>query len=140
MPRTAWFGRPMDLKLELTVVDCPDAVALGSFYSRLLGWPVEEGGNDDFVTLVPPGGVVSAENPDGRPSLAFQRVPDDVAPTRPAGAHPQQLHLDFRVDDIDAAEPDVLALGATRHEHQPSERGTFRVYLDPAGHPFCLVQ
>jgi hypothetical protein len=42
------------------------------------------------------------------------------------------------VPDIDAAEPAVLAAGATLHEHQPSETGSFRVYLDPAGHPFCL--
>ena len=34
----------------------------------------------------------------------------------------------------------VLAAGATAHEHQPSENGGFRVYLDPAGHPFCLVR
>jgi hypothetical protein len=34
----------------------------------------------------------------------------------------------------------VLALGATRHDVQPGEPSGdgFRVYLDPAGHPFCL--
>jgi hypothetical protein len=26
--------------------------------------------------------------------------------------------------------------GATKHEHQPGM--SFRVFLDPAGHPFCL--
>jgi hypothetical protein len=40
------------------------------------------------------------------------------------------------VDDLDAAEAAVLELGATRHERQPGT--TFRVFLDPAGHPFCL--
>jgi hypothetical protein len=49
---------------------------------------------------------------------------------------PQQLHLDLTVDDLDAAEAAVLALGATKHEYQPGT--TFRVFLDPAGHPFCL--
>ena len=29
-----------------------------------------------------------------------------------------------------------LELGAIKHEHQPGT--TFRVFLDPAGHPFCL--
>ena len=38
------------------------------------------------------------------------------------------------------AEPPVLELGARVHEHQPTQEGDFRVYLDPAGHPFCLVQ
>ena len=36
----------------------------------------------------------------------------------------------------DAAEAQVLALGATRHA---GEGGDFRVYTDPAGHPFCFV-
>ena len=37
---------------------------------------------------------------------------------------------------MDAAEPRVLALGATR---LPGGGDDFRVYADPAGHPFCLV-
>ena len=40
------------------------------------------------------------------------------------------------VDDLDTGEKAVLDLGATKHEHQPGQ--TFRVFLDPAGHPFCL--
>ena len=48
---------------------------------------------------------------------------------------PQQFHLDIRVADIDAAEAQVLALGAAR---LPSTEPGFRVYADPAGHPFCL--
>jgi hypothetical protein len=125
--------------LDLIVLDCPDALELGRFYAGLLGWSLEPGADAAWTTLVPPGGGVSTENPDGRPTLAFQRIDDWVAPTWPGGAHPQQFHLDFAVDDIDAAEPAVLALGAQRHAHQPSENGTFRVYLDPVGHPFCLI-
>ncbi len=30
----------------------------------------------------------------------------------------------------------MLAVGARKHPHQPGT--TFRVFLDPAGHPFCL--
>ena len=56
--------------------------------------------------------------------------------TAPIRAVPQQMHLDVVVDDLDAAEAAVLALGATKHQHQPGT--TFRVFLDPAGHPFCL--
>ena len=73
-------------------------------------------------------------------SLAFQRVEDYQPPTWPEGPRPQQFHLDLAVPDIDEAEPAVLAAGATVHEHQPSESGSFRVYLDPAGHPFCLCK
>ncbi|HJR93500.1 MAG TPA: VOC family protein, partial [Acidimicrobiia bacterium] len=48
------------------------------------------------------------------------------------------LHLDFDVPDMDEGEKAVLALGARKAEAQPGT--TWRVYLDPAGHPFCLVE
>ena len=41
---------------------------------------------------------------------------------------------------ISGHDPAVLEAGATVHDHQPSESGSFRVYLDPAGHPFCLCR
>ncbi|HET7385432.1 MAG TPA: VOC family protein [Nocardioidaceae bacterium] len=126
--------------LDMVILDCPDALELGRFYSELLGWSLEDGSDRDWATLTPPGGGISPENPDGRTALAFQRIDDWVTPTWPGGAHPQQFHLDFSVGDIDAAEPSALALGATKHEHQPSQDGGFRVYLDPAGHPFCLIR
>jgi hypothetical protein len=39
------------------------------------------------------------------------------------------------VDDIEAAEPIALALGATK---LPAEGENWRVYTDPVGKPFCL--
>ncbi len=131
---------PTRLRLDLVILDCPDALELARFYGTILGWAVEEGSDRDWATLIPPGGGVSPERPDGRTALAFQRIDDYVVPTWPGGAHPQQFHLDFAAGDIEAAEPAVLAAGATIHEHQPAEDGTFKVYLDPAGHPFCLIR
>jgi hypothetical protein len=49
---------------------------------------------------------------------------------------PQQMHLDVIVDNLYAAEAAVLELGATKHEHPPGT--SYRVFPDPAGHPFCL--
>ena len=69
-------------------------------------------------------------------SLEFQGVADYRAPDWPGQERPQQMHIDVVVEDLDAAEAAVLELGATKHEHQPGT--TFRVFLDPAGHPFCL--
>ncbi|MET1006312.1 MAG: VOC family protein [Propionibacteriaceae bacterium] len=129
-----------ELKLDLIVLDCPDALELSAFYGRLLGWELEDGASRDFATLAPPGGGISPTNPDGRATLAFQRIEDWVPPTWPGGEHPQQFHLDLSTPDIDAAEPDVIAAGGQRHEHQPSTNGGFRVFLDPVGHPFCLIQ
>jgi hypothetical protein len=51
---------------------------------------------------------------------------------------PQQFHLDLGVEDLDAAEKLALGLGAVRPDHQPGG-DRWRVLLDPAGHPFCLV-
>ena len=48
----------------------------------------------------------------------------------------QQMHVDVLVGDLDAAEAEVLRLGATSLD---AGTETFRVYTDPSGHPFCLV-
>ena len=124
--------------LDTVVLDCPDALALATFYAKLMGWRVEDGSDEDWAELTPPRGRVSDGEPDGQMTLAFQRIDGYARPTWPAGTHPQQFHLDFAVSDIEAAEPRALTLGADVHEHQPSGTGSFKVYVDPAGHPFCL--
>lgn len=133
-------GTPVTPTLDMIVLDCPDALALGTFYAKLLGWTIEEGSDEEWTTLAPPRGGITPENPDGEATLAFQRIEDFRTPTWPGGTHPQQFHLDLSVPDIEAAEPRVLELGARRHDTQPSGRGSFVVYVDPAGHPFCLVR
>jgi predicted enzyme related to lactoylglutathione lyase len=126
--------------LDLVVLDCPDPHELATFYGSLLGWEVESGADDDWVVLSHPEGGVAPDRPDGRTSLGFQRIDDYVPPTWPGGAHPQQFHLDLSVEDIAKAEPAVLALGGRVAAEQPSQDGGFKVYLDPAGHPFCLCR
>jgi Glyoxalase-like domain len=68
--------------------------------------------------------------------IGFQLAPDFQPPQWPDPGRPQQMHFDVMVDDIDAAEPRVLALGARR---LAGGDGGSRVYADPAGHPFCLI-
>lgn len=106
------------------VIDCPDAHALAAFYGALLGWQAE---------LSPGWADVRG---DETQCISFQQVADYTAPDWPAQKIPQQMHLDVIVEDLDAAEAAVLDLGAAKHEHQPGT--SFRVFLDPAGHPFCL--
>lgn len=128
-------------KLDLVILDCPDALELSAFYGEVLGWQPEQGATRDWAVLVPPEGGITPENPGGRTALAFQRIEDWVRPTWPGGEHPQQFHLDLTTgDDIAGVEQLVLAAGATVHEHQPSTDGGFKVYLDPVGHPFCLIR
>ncbi|NIK58934.1 VOC family protein [Kribbella shirazensis] len=107
------------------VLDCPDAAGLAQFYGELLGWKVKS--DEGWADIRPE---------DGSNCISFQQVKDFKAPSWPSQDVPQQLHLDVMVEDLDAAEPAVLELGATKAEHQPGT--TFRVFLDPAGHPFCL--
>jgi predicted enzyme related to lactoylglutathione lyase len=106
------------------VLDCPDPAALAKFYGAVLEWDVDI--SSDWADI-------RAEH--GQ-SISFQQVEDYTPPTWPTQEKPQQMHLDLMVDDLDAAEAEVLALGATKAEHQPGT--SFRVFLDPAGHPFCL--
>jgi predicted enzyme related to lactoylglutathione lyase len=106
------------------VIDCPDPAALAAFYGEMLDWKVEVSAN-----------WAEARAEYGQ-SISFQQVEGCVPPEWPGQGKPQQMHLDVIVDDLDTAEAAVLKLGATRHPHQPGE--TFRVFLDPAGHPFCL--
>src|SRR5215470_1414402 len=96
------------------VIDCPDPGVLARFYGAMLDWKV-----DVFSDWA----EVRAD--DGQ-CISFQQVQDYTPPRWPGQEVPQQMHLDVMVDD----------LGAAKHEHQPGT--SFRVFLDPAGHPFCL--
>lgn len=70
-------------RLDLVVIDCPDALELAQFYGTVLGWELEEGSDRDWANLVPPEGGITPDNPNGRTALAFQRIGDFAAPTWP---------------------------------------------------------
>ena len=106
------------------VIDCPDPDALATFYGAMLDWKVD---------LSAGWADIRADN--GR-CLSFQQVEAYTPPAWPDQQVPQQMHLDVIVDDLDVGETAVLELGATKPDHQPGT--SFRVFLDPAGHPFCL--
>lgn len=116
-------------RMRAVALDCPDPRALAEFYRELTGWQITYA-DEDWINL----------EGDGPVRLSFQRAPDHKPPVWPDPEHPQQLHLDLFVDDAEASEQRVLALGATKPEYQPGHQpdGNWRVYLDPAGHPFCL--
>ncbi len=105
-------------------IDAPDAQALAGFYARLLGMEVGYSG--------PEGALVTG----GGRSVMFQQISNYNQPHWPDPTRPQQAHLDIAVDDLDTGETQALALGATR---LAGGGETFRVFADPAGHPFCLT-
>lgn len=113
-------------RLHHVVIDAPDPAALAAFYSELLGLPVTYR-SDDWVVIA---------QDDTTSGIAFQLAPQHQPPQWPDPAWPQQFHLDIMVDDVEAAHPLVLGLGARRLSGGPA---TSLVYADPAGHPFCLI-
>ncbi|MEO3765028.1 VOC family protein [Streptomyces sp. B8F3] len=115
----------------LVALDCPEPRRLAEFYQGLLGGEVKAD-RDDWAELF---------LPDGTGRLAFQHAPDLRPPDWPrADGNSQQLHLDLRVTDVEAAERHALELGARPLDtDDDGGRRDFRVYADPAGHPFCFV-
>lgn len=124
-----------------SAIDCADPINLANFYSSITGLKV------DITTENTDSNIVWVELKDnqGIPKLAFQKVSNYKAPTWPEGPIPQQLHLDFAVKNLDETEIELLKIGAVKTEFQPGSPKTndysteFRVYLDPEGHPFCII-
>ncbi|MFE0652917.1 VOC family protein [Streptomyces sp. NPDC059534] len=117
----------MRMKLTAVTLDCADPMALAAFYHRATGLPLSERSDDEFAGLRGADGLF----------LGFQRVDGYRPPSWPGQDVPQQLHLDFDVDDLDEAAARLVEWGATVPERQPRP-DRWRVVLDPAGHPFCL--
>lgn len=109
------------------VIDCPEPDELAEFYRQVVGGKITDS-DGWWTTLEIPSGM----------RVSFQRVDDYEPPRWPGQEHPQQVHLDVMVDNLNTSEPLVLELGATKLKGSRSKTG-FRVYADPAGHPFCLV-
>ena len=112
-------------RLVAVGIDSADPRALAAFYENLTGWKVEFS-SDDFVALA------------GGPGwLTIHRVEDYRRPTWPTPHVPKQMHLDFEVDDLDAAQSEAVQAGAAVADFQPRPE-KWRVLFDPDGHPFCL--
>ena len=124
-----------------SAIDCADPINLANFYSSITGLKVDVTTENTDSNIV----WVELKDNQGIPKLAFQKVANYKAPTWPEGPIPQQLHLDFAVKDLDETEIELLKIGAVKTEFQPGSPKSndysteFRVYLDPEGHPFCII-
>jgi catechol 2,3-dioxygenase-like lactoylglutathione lyase family enzyme len=114
------------VRLAMVTLDCADPGPVSRFYAELLGLQVAYG-DANYAMLTGESG----------PALGFGKVEDYAPPAWPNPNGSKQFHLDLAVDDIPAAEARCLELGATLADPQPGE--TWRVLIDPAGHPFCLT-
>ena len=112
--------------MKMLTLDSSDARRDGRFWAAVLGWDIAHE-QDEYAMLNGPGGM----------ALGFGTVADYEAPAWPNPRGTKQFHLDLAVDDLAEATTRCLELGATLPEEQPGE--TWRVLLDPSGHPFCLT-
>lgn len=121
----------MDL---LVNIDVPNLKTAAAFYRDGLGLEIGRTFGDAAIEMV--GGS-------SRVYLLKKR-----AGTVGAGAdarrydrHWSPIHLDFIVEDVDAASARAIAAGA--RIEQPAERtpfGRLAMFADPFGHGFCLLQ
>jgi extradiol dioxygenase family protein len=83
-------------------------------------------------------GWVSIKDPTSQIWISFQKAGHYRPPVWPPEPDQVQMmvHLEIRVDDLDAACALAERLGATQMTYQPQPH--VRVYADPDGHPFCL--
>ncbi|MFN2560768.1 MAG: VOC family protein [Jatrophihabitans sp.] len=111
------------LRIAGISLDCPDPAALITFYVELLGgerlWekPSSSGARIDGTVLV------------------AQRV---VPYARPIWPGSSIVHLDLSAGaELEEPSARAVRLGAIEVQPQPDSR--WRVFLDPAGHPFCIT-
>ena len=106
------------------VVDCADVERLATFWTAMLAVDVAFRWNQ-YVML--------KAAADGQPALAFQQVPEQKTGKN-------RVHLDFFVDDLDAAQARTEALGGTRVHDVEQDGVRVRVMADPEGNELCLVK
>jgi catechol 2,3-dioxygenase-like lactoylglutathione lyase family enzyme len=101
---------------------------MAAFYSKLLGWPLTRR-DHDFILI---------QDPDGGTGISFQQYDDYRPPVWPEepGEQWKMIHLDLRVEDLEAATAHALACGGRLADFQGRE--DLRIILDPAGHLLCL--
>lgn len=118
----------MTLSRQIVVLDTADTETTATFWAGVYDGVVVRSDTDWYEIKV------GEEYP-----MAIQLVEHHVPPAWPDG-QPQQVHLDFFVDDLEAEHERVTGLGAKllKASSNPAAATGFQVYADPAGHPFCL--
>lgn len=112
-------------RISMFTVDTAEPGAAATFWSEVLGWPIQHS-EGDYAMIG-----------DGGTAVGFGRIDGYVPPAWPDVQAPKRFHFDVAVTDVSAAEARCLELGATKPEFQPGD-GKWTVLLDPSGHPFCI--
>ncbi|MDH2424114.1 VOC family protein [Sphaerisporangium sp. TRM90804] len=112
----------MALIWEQIVIDADDAVALGEWWSKALGWVVVNDAAEEYEIRAAPAVL---------PGLLFTPVPEGKRVKN-------RLHLDFRPQDQRAEVDRLIALGARPADVGQGEE-SWVVLSDPEGDEFCVL-
>jgi catechol 2,3-dioxygenase-like lactoylglutathione lyase family enzyme len=117
----------MTTTIAMITLDCAEVTPVADFWKEALGYEQVASDGESYAMLKGGSG----------PALGLGKVEDYEPPGWPNPHGSKQFHLDLAADDIDAETERLVGLGATLADPQPGE--TWRVLLDPAGHPFCVT-
>jgi predicted enzyme related to lactoylglutathione lyase len=106
-------------------VDCGDAVAIASFWSAVLGRPVNPGATDQNA-------AIDAADPGQGPRLAFHKVPESKTVKN-------RLHLDLITADYDGERERLVGLGATVINEITAGSARWTTFVDVEGNEFDLI-
>jgi len=117
------------LRVGSIVIRCGRFDEMLLFWRAALGYVPREAPEDGWVVLMDPTGH--------GPNMSLERVETSIAPA-PDELSP--IHLDVYTEDQQAEVERLVALGATRYQHQIPDDADFVVLIDPDGYRFCVVQ
>ncbi|MDR1691834.1 MAG: hypothetical protein LBR72_00600 [Oscillospiraceae bacterium] len=112
------------------MIDCAKAERARDFYADLMGWE---------TTIAYGCHAVKTDN-----GLTILFAETDIPYTPPVwpeepGKQQKQMHLDFTVDNVQAAVDDAIRLGATKAIAQYGGESCVTMF-DTEGHPFCICK
>lgn len=121
------------MKLASVVIDSNNANELSEFYKNMLGWKkkiYDHGEDGEWIVL--------SNKEESTTRLVFQQIDNYERPIWPEEKSKQQqmVHLDFYSDNVEESVKHALDCGAVLADYQS---GDWKVCIDPAGHPFCIV-
>ena len=116
-------------------IDVPDLVPAIAFYTAALGLRHNRTLDGDVAELVGASSVIYLlqNDPGSSPGAA-------IAAGRDYGRHWTPVHMDFVVDDLDAAVKRAVDAGAVQQAARVDWKGSRCItFADPFGHGFCLI-
>jgi predicted enzyme related to lactoylglutathione lyase len=106
------------------VLDCNDPLRLAPFWEKALGYRLSSF-DEPYAVLLPLA--------PGPPEILLQRVPEHKAGKN-------RMHLDIRIDHLEAERDRMIALGATVVNRLEELGFRWYVLADPEGNEFCIVE